>query len=417
MPDKRQNTSKTILVLKEEWREYTDEREKLKTAYEILDEVSTENADCVTLWEKYMMHLARGEEEPSEAVKSIMYEQCNSYPEVMVHKDSSCLVTKLKHITGYPFDLKRQNYKHIQANQEFDQIMSGKNLCELLSPGQCRLLDNDSYEIFVEAYLNGQGPYTLQLDSGGGREIVLRESIARELGIEPIVSSAMLGITGKQQCGLALLDQLQMGDIQMQSVPVNIISQLDGGEDGTLGFEIFEDYRIVINNKENTFEAMNSSPKLKHRGVKVEWGFLKIDNVMVVNCELGGDTYVGVLDTGAQHICASRRLGNKYIAQHPNASSSSEKTVVSAFGRTAEKDSLIIQDVEIRINSFNIKLNVLLTLESLDHLGDYYGVPLDLIIGWDFFSKPDKVIIDYPQRKILIVWKDKPTLLDWLGSD
>lgn len=88
----------------------------------------------------------------------------------------------------------------------------------------------------VEISLNGQGPYYFFIDTGGA-DIILDTQTANRLGIEQLGEMKGSFAAGKPgMIGLGVLDDLQVGEINIHHVPINILN-LDG-VDEILGHEI-----------------------------------------------------------------------------------------------------------------------------------------------------------------------------------
>ena len=105
----------------------------------------------------------------------------------------------------------------------------------------------DDNRNFIEVKLNGQGPFQIILDTGGGDGILITPSVARAIGVKVEGAHDLSGAGAvTEQAGTALISEVQIGPIHLMNLHATVIS-LDkltraiGFErmDGVIGQELF----------------------------------------------------------------------------------------------------------------------------------------------------------------------------------
>jgi len=116
-----------------------------------------------------------------------------------------------------------------------------------------RLLNN---HIYTQAKVNGKGPYTYIVDTGGHNLISPR--LAQEVGLTTIGAAAMSGAGEKTvQSGFALVKEITLGQLQMRDqlgfVAPIYDSTIEGIQvDGMVGFELFRRFMVRIDYGKHT---------------------------------------------------------------------------------------------------------------------------------------------------------------------
>lgn len=110
-----------------------------------------------------------------------------------------------------------------------------------------RLLNN---HVYVEAKVNGKGPYTFIVDTGG--HTLLSPRVAREAGLEVVGAGVTAGAGEKTEAtGFARFREIAMGSVRLTDQPAFITNIYDRRiegipVDGMLGFEMFARFAVTI---------------------------------------------------------------------------------------------------------------------------------------------------------------------------
>jgi hypothetical protein len=146
-----------------------------------------------------------------------------------------------------------------------------------------KLLNN---HIYIDAKVNGKGPYTYIVDTGGHNLISPR--LAQEVGIRSIGAAAMSGAGEKTaQSGFAqveeiALDQLELRD-QLAFVAPIYDTTVEGIQvDGMVGFELFRRFMVRIDYGKHT---MTVGPHITPEGTAIPFVFY--DHLPMVSGKVG----------------------------------------------------------------------------------------------------------------------------------
>jgi hypothetical protein len=111
--------------------------------------------------------------------------------------------------------------------------------------------------LVVPVRVNGRGPFLLRVDAGSP-EVVLHESLARELGLGIVPGARSGSPAAASGVGLdyAVVDSLTLGATTLHRMPVAVTSDPrltgDGGPRGLLGFEALRRFRFCIDVGDST---------------------------------------------------------------------------------------------------------------------------------------------------------------------
>jgi predicted aspartyl protease len=110
-----------------------------------------------------------------------------------------------------------------------------------------RFLNN---HIYVSAHVNGEGPYTFIVDTGG--HSVLSPKAAQEAGVMSFGTAATSGVGEKvETSGIAKVGEITLGAVRLQDQTVIVNSVYDPSiegiaVDGMVGFELFRRFAVRI---------------------------------------------------------------------------------------------------------------------------------------------------------------------------
>ncbi len=105
---------------------------------------------------------------------------------------------------------------------------------------------------YIEAKINGQGPFLFGFDTGFGGEVELDSTLALQLGLKPTGQMEMGDPSGRNSrvIGITSVKQLELGNIELNSSNVILRNRraMPGMEKvaGILGMSLFKSYLITI---------------------------------------------------------------------------------------------------------------------------------------------------------------------------
>jgi hypothetical protein len=163
-----------------------------------------------------------------------------------------------------------------------------------------QLLNN---HIYVGAKVNGKGPYTFIVDTGGHNLVSPR--VVRELGLQTIGSAAMSGAGEKtSESGFTRVAEISLGAVRMRNqlgfvVPIYDESIEGIAVDGMVGFELFRRFAVRIDYGHNTLTITNPT-RFDPTGAGIVIPFVFYDHLPMVSGLVGALPARFDIDTGSR---------------------------------------------------------------------------------------------------------------------
>lgn len=157
--------------------------------------------------------------------------------------------------------------------------------------------------LFIEARINGQGPFRLLVDTGA-TGLALSPRVAQAAGLKPAFTDAITvtGASGAQQVGsAAIVDRLEAGGFRAERVMAYLLSSVDaenfsqlGSMDGFCGLGVFADVILEIDFPRQQVNVVRPGAEHYPEAVAVA-----VDHTgAVVRAEIGGQPRRLAIDTG-----------------------------------------------------------------------------------------------------------------------
>jgi hypothetical protein len=163
-----------------------------------------------------------------------------------------------------------------------------------------RLLNN---HIYVEAMVNGKGPYTFIVDTGGHN--LLSPRVVREVGLKPVGAATTSGAgEGTETSGFAQVDEIAIGPVKMRDqmgFTTEIYKPAIEGipVDGMVGFELFARLAVVIDYGKQTM-TMTEFAHFDPKGLGTPVPFVFYDHLPSVKGKIDDLPARFDIDTGSR---------------------------------------------------------------------------------------------------------------------
>ena len=163
-----------------------------------------------------------------------------------------------------------------------------------------RLLNN---HIYVNAKVNGKGPFTFIVDTGG--HTLLGPRLVGEVGLKTVGQAAMSGAGEKTaQSGFAHVDEIALGGVRMRNqlgfvAPIYEKSIEGIDVDGMVGFELFRRFAVRIDYGHHTLTLTNPA-RFDPTGAGLVIPFVFYDHLPMVTGEIADLPARFDIDTGSR---------------------------------------------------------------------------------------------------------------------
>lgn len=305
---------------------------------------------------------------------------------------------------GYPDNLMSES---IEGLAEFFEKIDAKPVNQLARPGSAAMPLLTMIELpYVEAYINGQGPHRLVVDTGGSFCLSLDAEVAEEIGVKSLASAPIRGVSGKQDSGQALLDELTIGDIRMRRVLTRTMefpAMLKASCAGILGTGMFDGGRMTLDFQNARFVIEPSSDK-PAAGTQHTVRIVG-DGKLLAPIRVQDQSAMAILDSGASTGAFSLATLKRLFPEHSGPEFGAAGLGVGqgavakinlapmlkleVFGRTKEKYAGVGLDV----------------LDNV--LSPIIGVQCDFLFGMPLFREMKSFTVDFPRTRMWVEWGDK----------
>jgi hypothetical protein len=215
-----------------------------------------------------------------------------------------------------------------------------------------RLLNN---HVYVQATVNGKGPYTFIVDTGGHTLISPRLAAVAGLKVAGAATTSGAG-EGKETTGFARYREIALGPVRLTDQPAFITNIYDPAVegipvDGMIGFELFARFAVKL---DYGAKAMTVSmfPAFDPRGAGTPVPFKFYDHLPNVRGSIGGLPARFDIDTGSRSeldvtspFVATHRLRDRY---KPGIS------IITGWGVGGASRSYVVRIPSIVLGSVNV---------------------------------------------------------------
>ena len=258
-----------------------------------------------------------------------------------------------------------------------------------------------------EVLINGHGPYRMVIDTGGSVMVALDQAVANDVGLRSIAPATVRGVSGTQETGQTMIDELDVGTIKCKRVitrTFDVSAALMNSADGIIGTGIFADGRMTLDFANGQLTVAPSSADAgpgQPVDVRVV-GDAKLMALVKVNDEPG----VALLDSGADVVAlAPSRLRELF----PGQPIFSMKTPIAiGVGSDESPEVSLAGGVQLQFagrtfdNYGGVGLDVLDTI-----LSPIIGIRMDILLGMPTFRQTSTVTVDFPTSRMWIDWLEQ----------
>ena len=254
--------------------------------------------------------------------------------------------------------------------------------------------------IWAPVLINERGPFRLVLDTGASHSAVSL-AVAEALGITPSTTNVVRlhGVTGVRTVGTIPVNSLIVGDLELRSKRLPIVTDALGGAEGVLGTEGLQDKRIFIDFRHDTIRILRSHREEAPPGfvtipVHITGGLLLLTDVWI-----GSVRAKAIIDTGAQATLANVALRDK-LAKRVRPEEIRADEITGATLDVQYGDRMLTPMISlggISIRGAHITVGDLYIFHQWRMLDEP-----TLLIGMDVLGLLDTLIIDYRRGELQV---------------
>ena len=261
-----------------------------------------------------------------------------------------------------------------------------------------QLLNN---HIYVSAKVNGKGPYTFIVDTGGHNLISPR--LAAELGLKTIGAAAMSGAGDKHtESGFARVDEIALGAVKLHDqlgfvAPIYDDSIEGFPVDGMVGFELFRRFVVRLDYGRDTM-TMTNPTRFDPTGAGLAVPFVFYDHLPQVSGRIDDLPARFDIDTGSR---SELDITGPFVkAQNLRARFAKGVSAVTGWGMGGPSRSYVVRLPSITLGSAAPVVNPVAGL-SEDKGGSISDPNYEGNIGSGFLKR-FVVTFDYAHQKMYL---------------
>ncbi|MEO0464345.1 MAG: aspartyl protease family protein [Pseudomonadota bacterium] len=247
----------------------------------------------------------------------------------------------------------------------------------------------------IPVMIEGSGPFDFMIDTGSQATAVTHE-INEGLSLAPLGQATLVGMASRRPVTVVEVESLKMGEHEIFDLVSPLLSRQNVGADGILGLDSLQDFRVLLDFREETIAVEDVSGKgKKRRGFEiVVRAREQLGQLLITDAVVEGVRATVIIDTGAQASLANNALRDRLRAKREEEVTTTDVNGVSLIGKMATMSSLTIGGVDLQ----NVSL-AFADAPAFEALG-LKDTPV-LSLGMQHLKMFDRVAIDFANRRIL----------------
>ena len=278
---------------------------------------------------------------------------------------------------------------------------------------------DDNNFILIPIKINGSS-FKMLYDTGAGDSLTLGGSRADHLGLPLVAKSIARGVNGKETSKLFKADTLEVGDLQLHSIPLEGSDNPVGPADGLFGGAIFREFVVTVDFERNEMTLTRGKKAVAPpapSGFRVQTVPFRLqDDYIFVPTTISDRTTWCILDTGASGISFVSLSLAKQIAAERGKATYHEETMEGRFGVgiSNTKIKLLVFFLSVPIGlmkdgraAYHIEANPTIAASVMDtEVSRAFNFQLGALIGIDYLTSAKRISIDYPHHILTMEFPD-----------
>ena len=257
-------------------------------------------------------------------------------------------------------------------------------------------LDEDRARRFLlPVMVEGAGPFDFMIDTGSQATVVTSQ-INKELMLTPSGTATVVGMASRRSVDLVEVESMSFGQQTVYDLISPVLDANNVGAQGILGLDTLQDYRVLIDFREETIAVQDVSVIEDYRS-----GFEIVvranqhhGQLLITDAIVEGVRATVIIDTGAQASIGSLALQDRIRRKRAEEIITTDVNGVQLKGELQLVRSLQIEGMSVR--------NVALTFAdtpAFEALG--LGDKPVLALGMQHLRIFDRVAIDFSEQRVL----------------
>jgi hypothetical protein len=232
------------------------------------------------------------------------------------------------------------------------------------------------------------------IDTGSQATAVTHE-INASLGLAPLGTATLVGMASTRDVDIVEVGSLKVGRHEVFDLVAPVLERTHVGADGIIGLDSLQDFRVLIDFREESIAVEDVSERNDRRGFEiVVRARQQLGQLLITNAIVEGVKATVIIDTGAQWSLANNALKDRIRAKRQQEVTTTDVNGVSLVGDLSVVRSLTIEGLSLN----NVPL-AFADAPAFEALG-LKDEPV-LALGMQHLKMFDRVAIDFSNQRIL----------------
>jgi predicted aspartyl protease len=247
----------------------------------------------------------------------------------------------------------------------------------------------------VPVTIDGAGPFDFMIDTGSQATAVTHQ-INEGLQLTPYGTATLIGMASSRPVDVVEIGSVSFGNHTVRDILSPVLDARHVGADGILGLDSLQDFRVLIDFREETIAVQDVSTLRNDRS-----GFeiivrarQELGQLLITDATIEGVQATVIIDTGAQGSLGNLALQERLRNMRAQEVTTTDVNGVDLVGELSYVRSLTIEGLSLR----NVPL-AFADAPAFEALG-LQDTPV-ISLGMQHLRMFDRVAIDFANQRIL----------------
>ena len=242
--------------------------------------------------------------------------------------------------------------------------------------------------------IDGAGPFAFLIDTGSQATAITHE-IRSSLALAPAGKAVLVGMASRREVDLAAIRRIEFGSNSFTDFTAPVLAREHVGADGIIGLDALQDYRVLLDFRNQTIAVEDARGKGSTRGFEiVVRARQELGQLLITDALVEGVRATVIIDTGAQASLGNTALRERIRARRAAEVVTTDVNGVDLVGQVAIVRSLSIEGLALA----DVPLAFADT-PAFAALG-LADTPV-LSLGMQHLALFDRVAIDFARQRVL----------------
>lgn len=247
----------------------------------------------------------------------------------------------------------------------------------------------------VPVMIEGAGPYNFMIDTGSQATAVTHQ-INQGLELTPFGTATLVGMASRRPVDVVEVNEMTFGSHTVYDLLSPVLDRRNVGADGILGLDSLQDFRVLIDFREETIAVQDVSEIENYRrGFEIiVRARQELGQLLITDAVVEGVKATVIIDTGAQ-----ASIGNLALQERIRTNRAEEVTTTDVNGVEMTGELSVVRSLTIEgLTVTNVPL-AFADAPAFEALG-INDRPV-IALGMQHLKIFDRIAIDFTRQRIL----------------